>query len=41
MINPMKKIRLKNYFVTSILLCGGPEQDDRVKPRFIDDSWYE
>jgi len=26
---------------TLVLLCDGPEQEDRVKPRCIADSWYE
>jgi hypothetical protein len=25
---------------TAVLLCDGPKQEESVKPRFMDDSWY-
>jgi hypothetical protein len=41
---PHKKDLFEECFrclYTPILLCDGPEQEDRVKPRCIADSWYE
>ena len=28
------------HFYTLSLLCDGPKQEDRVKPRCIDARWY-